>query len=102
MSAERLIEDSLNDILEAARKAIEFVEEIDSAVLADDDKTEYAVIRHWKSSVKQPDESLSRSENRIPKSPGAKWPACATSSFTIISVSTSTSFSEPFKRTFRL
>ena len=45
MSAERLIEDSLNDILEAARKAIEFVDEIDSAVLADDDKTEYAVIR---------------------------------------------------------
>ena len=39
MSAERLIEDSLNDILEAARKAIEFVDEIDSAVLADDDKT---------------------------------------------------------------
>ena len=28
MSAERLIEDSLNDILEAARKAIEFVDEI--------------------------------------------------------------------------
>jgi len=45
MSAERLIEDSLNDILEAARKAIEFVDEIDSVVLADDDKTEYAVIR---------------------------------------------------------
>ena len=45
MSAERLIEDSLNDILEAARNAIKFVDEIDSAVLADDDKTEYAVIR---------------------------------------------------------
>ena len=45
MSAERLIEDALNDILEAARKAIEFVDEMDSAILADDDKTEFAVIR---------------------------------------------------------
>ena len=102
MSAERLIEDSLNDILEAARNAIKFVDEIDSAVLADDDKTEYAVIRALEIVGEAADESPSRLENRIPKSPGAKWPACATSSFTIISVSTSTSFSEPFKRTFPL
>ena len=45
MSAGRLVEDSLNDILEAACKAIEFVAEMDSENLADDDKTEYAVIR---------------------------------------------------------
>ena len=45
MSAERLVEDALNDILGAARKAIEFVAETNSENLADDDKTEYAVIR---------------------------------------------------------
>ncbi len=60
MSAERLIEDSLNDILEAARKAIEFVDEINSENLADDDKTEYAVIRAL--------EIVGEAARRIPKS----------------------------------
>jgi uncharacterized protein with HEPN domain len=45
MSAERLVEDSLRDILEAARKAEEFVDEIGAANLSDDEKTQYAVIR---------------------------------------------------------
>ena len=45
MSADRLIDDSLNDILSAAEKAIEFVAGMGSADLADDDRTEFAVIK---------------------------------------------------------
>jgi uncharacterized protein with HEPN domain len=45
MSAERLVEDALRDILEAACKAVEFVDEIGRENLTDDDKTQYAVIR---------------------------------------------------------
>ena len=45
MSAERLVEDSLKDILEAANKAIGFVAGLSTTALADDDKTEFAVIR---------------------------------------------------------
>ena len=66
MSAERLTEDSLNDILEAARKAIEFVDDIGSENLANDDKTEYAVIRAL--------EIVGEAARRIPKSFREKHP----------------------------
>jgi uncharacterized protein with HEPN domain len=45
MSAERLVEDALRDILEASLKAIGFVEGMGADELEEDDKTEYAVIR---------------------------------------------------------
>lgn len=45
MSAERLIDDSLNDILEAARKAITFVEGMNLAGFVDDEKTGFAAVR---------------------------------------------------------
>lgn len=45
MSAERLVEDALRDILDAARTAIDFVSEESDDDLAVDKKTEFAVIR---------------------------------------------------------
>ena len=45
MSAERLVEDALRDILDAARTAIEFVTEVSDGDLGVDKKTEFAVIR---------------------------------------------------------
>jgi len=45
MSADRLIDDTLNDILSAAEKAIEFVTGMGPEDLEDDDRTEFAVIK---------------------------------------------------------
>jgi len=45
MSAERLVEDALRDILDAARTAIEFVSDVSDGDLSADKKTEFAVIR---------------------------------------------------------
>lgn len=45
MTADRLVDDALNDILSAAEKAIEFVEGMSLNDLEDDDRTEYAVIK---------------------------------------------------------
>lgn len=45
MSAERLVEDALRDILDAARTAIEFVRDVSDGDLSADKKTEFAVIR---------------------------------------------------------
>jgi uncharacterized protein with HEPN domain len=45
MSAERLVEDALRDILDAARTAIEFVIEESDGDFSVDKKTEFAVIR---------------------------------------------------------
>jgi uncharacterized protein with HEPN domain len=66
MSAERLVEDALNDILEAASKAIEFVDDMDSENLSDDDKTGYAVIRAL--------EVVGEAARRIPESFREKHP----------------------------
>jgi uncharacterized protein with HEPN domain len=45
MNAERLVEDALRDILEAAKTAIEFVSDVSDGDLSADKKTEFAVIR---------------------------------------------------------
>jgi uncharacterized protein with HEPN domain len=60
MSAERLVEDALRDILEASSKAIEFVEGMSVEALDQDDRTEYAVIRAL--------EIVGEAARRVPKS----------------------------------
>ena len=45
MSSERLVQDYLNDILEAIGKALEFLEGMNSTEFFEDDKTSFAVIR---------------------------------------------------------
>ena len=45
MTADRLVDDALNDILSAAEKAIEFVAGMSAEDLAQDERTEYAVIK---------------------------------------------------------
>jgi uncharacterized protein with HEPN domain len=45
MNADRLADDALNDILSAAEKAIQFVEGMTPDDLANDDRTEFAVIK---------------------------------------------------------
>ena len=45
MRADRLVDDTLNDILSAAEKAIEFVAGMSPDDLAADDRTEFAVIK---------------------------------------------------------
>ena len=45
MTADRLVDDALNDILSAAEKAIEFINGMSPSDLESDEKTEYAVIK---------------------------------------------------------
>jgi len=45
MSPDRLIDDNLHDILEAARKALVFVDGMTEGSFADDEKTVFAAIR---------------------------------------------------------
>jgi len=45
MTAERLFDDALRDILSAAKKAVGFVEDMTPDDLAEDEKTEFAVIK---------------------------------------------------------
>ncbi len=45
MTGDRLVDDALNDILSAAKKAIEFVDGMAPGDLETDEKTEYAVIK---------------------------------------------------------
>lgn len=79
MSAERLVEDSLRDIIDAAKKAIGFVAGLSTTALADDDKTEYAVIR----ALEIVGEAARRIPNSFreehPESRGPRWLECATS-----------------------
>ena len=74
MSAERLVEDALRDILEAAGTAIEFVSDVPDGDLAADKKTEFAVIRAL--------EIVGEAARRVPdsfrkKHPDIPWPEMA-------------------------
>ncbi len=70
MSSVRLVEDSLTDILEAARKALDFVADSDEGSFAKDEKTVFAAVRAL--------EIIGEAARRIPdpfrqEHPGIPW-----------------------------
>jgi uncharacterized protein with HEPN domain len=73
MSAERLVDDALRDIVEAARTAVEFVSDVPDGDLATDKKTKFAVIRALEIVGEAARRIPTRSGNSTRKSHGRKW-----------------------------